>query len=144
MDAPTTNNGRVIVSDTKYILIYPFESQERAFEVANDIDGSLMWNNGTAYPSDNIPAFIVPLSEFNSRWVAPDEIADLQKQNAALQADADRYRVLRNSLVNGKTTTYMPLVTDPLRLDKMVTYLPEGLDNVLDMAIKEFSSDQRD
>lgn len=61
------------MSETKYILIYPFETRERAFDIANDIDGSLMWHNSTAYPRDNIPAFIVPLSEFSSRWSMPKQ-----------------------------------------------------------------------
>lgn len=65
------------MSDSRYILIYPFGTREQAFEVANNIDGSLMWSNGAAYPKDNIPAFIVPLSEFSERWVAPNEIQQL-------------------------------------------------------------------
>ena len=72
------------MSDTKYILIYPFESRERAFELANDIDGQLMWQNGNAYPRDNVPAFIIPLSEFSSRWTAPRQIEQLQKDKAEL------------------------------------------------------------
>jgi len=70
------------MSDTKYILIYPFESRERAFELANNIDGQLMWQNGNAYPNDNVPAFIIPLSEFGSRWTAPRQIEQLQAQLA--------------------------------------------------------------
>ena len=99
------------MSDTKYILIYPFESHERAFEVANDIDGSLMWNNGTAYPSDNIPAFIIPLTEFSSRWSAPDEIVDLQKQNAALQAKVERLFILATKHCNSNHHDWRELMT---------------------------------
>lgn len=54
------------MSETKYILIYPFESRERAFEVANDIDGSLMWQDGIAYPRDNVPAKIITAEQFQA------------------------------------------------------------------------------
>ena len=72
------------MSETKYILIYPFESQEKAFETANNIDGSLMWQNGNAYPNDNVPAFIIPLSEFGSRWTAPRAIEQANKDKVEL------------------------------------------------------------
>lgn len=75
------------MSETKYILIYPFESRERAFDVANDIDGSLMWQNGTAYPRDNIPAFITPVAEFSGRWTAPNQ-AEQQQQTIKELASA--------------------------------------------------------
>lgn len=73
------------MSESKYILIYPFESRERAFEVGNDIDGSLMWQNGTAYPRDNIPALIVPLSEFSGRWTAPNQAKELKQESQRLK-----------------------------------------------------------
>ena len=75
------------MSEAKYTLIYPFKSREHAFEVANDIDGSLMWQNGTAYPIDNRPAFIIPASEFSSRWTAP-------REREQLQAKIDRLNTL--------------------------------------------------
>lgn len=76
---------------SKYILVYPFGVMEQAFDVANSIDGSLMWQNGTAYPRDNIPAFIIPLSEFSGRWTRPNHVKELEQENQRLLVLATKH-----------------------------------------------------
>jgi len=61
------------MSESKYILIYPFKTRSEAFDVANNIYDSLMWDRGQAYPIDEIPCRIIPVEDFNKQQATIDE-----------------------------------------------------------------------
>lgn len=94
---------KLLPCQTKYILVFPFKTRAEAFEVANDIYGSLVWGRGKAYPIDGVPAEIFPIEAWNTRYVSEEmrelakevmktyhdyiDVADLYSRDAVARAD---------------------------------------------------------
>ena len=110
------------MSASKYILIYPFETRDKAFEVANDIDGSLMWQAGKAYPIDGVAAEIVPISSFTH-----SKDKELEQQKAITEAAKFLLEVKRYQYASGKGAKYQALM--PMAWKKLEEAVAKSKEN---------------